>query len=108
MVLLHLLPLLLVAGIVRQLVERPPHSISGGSCLAPGSATVDLATKPLWLGHDCDVHLQVWNPCFDVTPAKLIEGIITEKGLLPKKNGVFDVPAFMQSQVISAVLHAAL
>lgn len=42
---------------------------------------------------------QVWNPCFDVTPADLIEGIITDKGLLPQKNGAFDVPTFMQSQV---------
>ena len=52
----------------------------------------------------CAVLLQVWNPCFDVTPAKLIEGIITDKGVLTKKHGVFDVPAFMQSQVTSAVL----
>ena len=49
------------------------------------------------------VHLQVWNPCFDVTPAALIEGIITDKGLLPKKDGAFDVAAFMQSQVSSTV-----
>ena len=49
------------------------------------------------------VRLQVWNPCFDVTPAALIEGIITDKGLLPKKNSVFDVPAFMQSQVSSTI-----
>lgn len=42
--------------------------------------------------------IQVWNPCFDVTPAALIEGVITDKGLLPKKNGQFDVPAFMQNQ----------
>lgn len=47
--------------------------------------------------------LQVWNPCFDITPAALIEGIITEKGLLPKKDGAFDVPSFMQNQVSSFV-----
>ena len=43
--------------------------------------------------------VQVWNPCFDVTPASLIEGIITEQGLVPKKNGAFDVPAIVQQQV---------
>lgn len=43
--------------------------------------------------------LQEWTPCFDVTPAALIEGIITDMGLLPKKNGAFDVPAFTHSQV---------
>ena len=24
----------------------------------------------------------IWNPCFDVTPARLISGIITEKGII--------------------------
>ena len=38
--------------------------------------------------------LQVWNPSFDVTPADLIAGIITEEGMVPKAaNGGFDVPA---------------
>ena len=23
----------------------------------------------------------VWNPCFDVTPARLVTGIITERGI---------------------------
>ena len=45
---------------------------------------------------------QVWNPCFDVTPATLIEGVITERGLLPNKNGAFDVAAFMRDQVSPA------
>ncbi|KAL0035512.1 hypothetical protein WJX77_010043 [Trebouxia sp. C0004] len=42
--------------------------------------------------------IDVWNPCFDVTPATLIEGVITERGLLPNRNGAFDVPAFMRDQ----------
>ncbi|DBB14334.1 TPA: hypothetical protein ACH3X3_004644 [Trebouxia sp. C0006] len=42
--------------------------------------------------------IDVWNPCFDVTPATLIEGVITERGLLPNRDGAFDVPAFMQDQ----------
>lgn len=28
--------------------------------------------------------IAVWNPSFDVTPAQLIEGIITERGVVPK------------------------
>ncbi|PNG99051.1 Methylthioribose-1-phosphate isomerase, partial [Tetrabaena socialis] len=31
----------------------------------------------------------VWNPSFDVAPGSLIEGIITEQGLVPKKDGAF-------------------
>ncbi|KAF2710429.1 Methylthioribose-1-phosphate isomerase [Pleomassaria siparia CBS 279.74] len=34
--------------------------------------------------------IEVWNPAFDVTPAELIDGIITEVGVVEKdSNGVF-------------------
>lgn len=41
--------------------------------------------------------INVWNPSFDVAPAKLIEGIVTEKGLVPKdkEGGSFRVQDFM-------------
>ena len=29
----------------------------------------------------------MWNPCFDVAPGRLIEGIITERGMVPKAAG---------------------
>ncbi|EFJ49530.1 eukaryotic translation initiation factor 2B alpha [Volvox carteri f. nagariensis] len=36
--------------------------------------------------------VNVWNPSFDVAPCGLIEGIITERGMIPKtKDGVFQV-----------------
>jgi methylthioribose-1-phosphate isomerase len=42
--------------------------------------------------------IAVWNPSFDVAPAPLIEGIVTEKGLVPKdaKTSSFKVQEFMQ------------
>mmetsp|Transcript_25370 Transcript_25370/g.35570 ORF Transcript_25370/g.35570 Transcript_25370/m.35570 type:complete len:380 (-) Transcript_25370:641-1780(-) len=41
-------------------------------------------------------NINVWNPAFDVTPGKLIKGIITEKGVIePEEDGTFDVPAFV-------------
>ncbi|KAJ7545978.1 hypothetical protein O6H91_08G019000 [Diphasiastrum complanatum] len=41
--------------------------------------------------------ISVWNPAFDVTPAKLITAIITEKGIICKKDGCadFDIQAFI-------------
>lgn len=37
-----------------------------------------------------------WNPAFDVTPAKNIRGIVTEKGVIePDENGNIDVKAFV-------------
>ena len=40
--------------------------------------------------------MPVWNPAFDVTPAKYITGIITEKGVVEKESdGKFDIEGFV-------------
>lgn len=40
--------------------------------------------------------IECWNPAFDVTPAKYINGIITEKGVIrPAINGTIDVVDFV-------------
>ena len=43
--------------------------------------------------------IKAWNPSFDVTPAALITGIITERGIATKAAGsdIFDMPAFVRS-----------
>ncbi|GMP36972.1 hypothetical protein CsSME_00008892 [Camellia sinensis var. sinensis] len=39
----------------------------------------------------------VWNPAFDVTPAYMISGIITEKGVITKNGSdTFDIKGFVQ------------
>ncbi|KAL0426775.1 UNVERIFIED_CONTAM: Methylthioribose-1-phosphate isomerase [Sesamum latifolium] len=41
--------------------------------------------------------ISVWNPAFDVTPAAVISGIITEKGVITKDGtGSFDIKSFAQ------------
>ena len=41
--------------------------------------------------------INVWNPAFDVTPAELIDGIITEIGVVEKDgNGKFDLKALFK------------
>lgn len=43
--------------------------------------------------------INVWNPAFDVTPAELIDGIITEVGVMEKgPNGKFDLTVAMEAQ----------
>ena len=40
--------------------------------------------------------IECWNPAFDVTPAALITGIITEKGVVEKSaDGTFDIVGFV-------------
>lgn len=45
--------------------------------------------------------ISVWNPAFDVTPANLISGIITEKGVITKTaaGDAFDIKAFVQKTI---------
>ncbi|CAG8636847.1 12595_t:CDS:2 [Funneliformis mosseae] len=38
--------------------------------------------------------VKVWNPSFDVTPAKLITAIVTEKGVITKKDGTNEFNLF--------------
>ncbi|KAL8119890.1 methylthioribose-1-phosphate isomerase isoform X1 [Apium graveolens] len=41
--------------------------------------------------------ISVWNPAFDVTPANLISGVITEKGVITKsKPDAFDIKGFVE------------
>lgn len=42
--------------------------------------------------------IDVWNPSFDVTPAALIEGIITEHGMVPRPapGGPFAARQYLQ------------
>ena len=43
--------------------------------------------------------IEVWNPSFDVTPASLIDGIITEIGVFEKDgSGKFDLTAAMEAR----------
>eukprot|EP00270_Netrium_digitus_P009914 TRINITY_DN3048_c0_g1_i1.p1 TRINITY_DN3048_c0_g1~~TRINITY_DN3048_c0_g1_i1.p1 ORF type:complete len:799 (-),score=259.48 TRINITY_DN3048_c0_g1_i1:39-2378(-) len=44
--------------------------------------------------------INIWNPSFDVTPAKFISGIITDKGVITKVDGneAFDVAQFIGSK----------
>lgn len=69
---------------------------------------VTMVTGPRWDGEGVDVSvvetvvtaasgIDVWNPAFDVTPHELIDGIITEVGVVEKdKDGVFHLDEVFQ------------
>lgn len=40
--------------------------------------------------------MQVWNPAFDVTPSRLIRGIITEHGIIEQRDGTINVIGFLR------------
>lgn len=52
--------------------------------------------EELLLTSNAPREIAVWNPAFDVTPARYISGIVTEKGVIwPKIDGTIDVVGFV-------------
>ncbi|ORZ40242.1 hypothetical protein BCR44DRAFT_154688, partial [Catenaria anguillulae PL171] len=75
--------------------QRPAHELTRvtGKVVAEEGATRLDTVQVAPEGMD------VWNPGFDVTPAELIDVIITERGAITKAPGAthFDIPAFLAS-----------
>ncbi|KAG5980166.1 S-methyl-5-thioribose-1-phosphate isomerase [Claviceps digitariae] len=75
--------------------ERKGHEltqITGAVIKADGS--VDESSKVRVA--TADQRIDVWNPAFDVTPAELIDAVVTEKGVVEKGiDGKFDFSKIM-------------
>lgn len=72
-----------------ELTQVTGAAMSGGEVVSPVQlVAVQVAAKGI----------NVWNPAFDVTPASLIEGIVTDKGVISKKRGEahFRIPDFLK------------
>lgn len=64
------------------MIKGPRFDVEKNSVEVGSSETVSTAARGI----------DVWNPAFDVTPAELIDGIITEVGVVEKDaHGVFDL-----------------
>ncbi|KAL2427329.1 Methylthioribose-1-phosphate isomerase [Exophiala dermatitidis] len=78
--------------------ERAPEEVTrirGPRVTAEGNVEVDEAAEVISIAA---AGIGVWNPAFDVTPAELIDGVVTEVGVVEKVNGKFDFgPIFQQS-----------
>ncbi|XP_050371300.1 methylthioribose-1-phosphate isomerase [Argentina anserina] len=71
---------------------------SGGEIVIEERSPKELLNTRGGLGEQVAASgISVWNPAFDVTPASLISGIITEKGVITKKGtDDFDIKDFVQ------------
>jgi methylthioribose-1-phosphate isomerase len=61
-------------------IRGPRVAIDGKLMLEEDAVSVSTAA----------VGIDVWNPAFDVTPADLIDGVVTEVGVVAKVEGRFD------------------
>ncbi|KAL4801276.1 Methylthioribose-1-phosphate isomerase [Aspergillus unguis] len=61
--------------------ERPPSEVTRIKGLREDNVTGDVELGMVRIAAE---GIEVWNPAFDVTPAALIDGIVTEKGVAEK------------------------
>lgn len=74
--------------------ERPGTEMT--TIKGPTVHGVDLDLNRVETVNIAALGIEVWNPAFDVTPAALIDGIITEVGVIEKDgDGKFDLAAIM-------------
>lgn len=59
---------------------RGPRLDEKGQVLVEEPVTINVAANAI----------DVWNPAFDITPADLIDGVVTECGVIEKMDGKFD------------------
>ena len=76
-----------------EIEERAPEEVTrirGPVVNADGEVVIDDAQAPVTIS-TAATGIDVWNPAFDITPSALIDGVITELGVVEKnKDGVFD------------------
>ncbi|SMR57650.1 unnamed protein product [Zymoseptoria tritici ST99CH_3D1] len=76
--------------------ERPGKEMT--MIKGPRSDGVDLDLSRVETVSIAAAGIDVWNPSFDVTPAELIDGIVTERGVVEKgADGKFDLASVMNA-----------
>ncbi|KAI3316457.1 S-methyl-5-thioribose-1-phosphate isomerase [Xylariaceae sp. AK1471] len=86
-----------------EIEERKPEELTQISGAVVGTdGRVDISrTARVATAHQ---EIAVWNPAFDVTPAELIDAIVTEKGVVIKdKSGKFDFREIVPERWASVV-----
>ncbi|KAI1359750.1 hypothetical protein F5Y08DRAFT_68667 [Xylaria arbuscula] len=83
--------------------ERKPEEltqISGAVVGSDGKIDVSRVARVATAHQE----IGVWNPAFDVTPAELIDAVVTEKGVVEKgENGAFDFRNIMPERWAAVV-----
>ena len=74
------------SGETIEIEERPPHELVTirGPLVSKGLEVDVSDVRTVKIAAD---GIGVWNAAFDVTPASLITAIVTEKGVIVKREG---------------------
>lgn len=81
--------------------ERPQievTTIKGPPVKRSHSASVDVQLGVTEEVSIAAANTKAWNPAFDVTPAELIDGIVTEVGVVEKEGGAFNLRAVFDNR----------
>ena len=88
--------------------ERPPQEMTMMKGLRSREDDGSKGTQTLPQSHTETISIaangtQAWNPAFDVTPAELIDGVVTEVGVAEKgQDGRFDLESIFKKQEIES------
>ena len=81
--------------------ERPEEemlSLKGPRVLGYDQGVQQVDTKNVEVISIAALETKACNPAFDVTPADLIDGIVTEVGVIEKVDGAFDLRSIFDSE----------
>ena len=89
--------------------ERSPREMTvtkGPQVVNRDDGTFTVSTKIVEEISTAAMGTQAWNPAFDVTPAELIDGIVTEVGVLEKVDGAFHLEEAFKSKISKTTILA--
>jgi methylthioribose-1-phosphate isomerase len=84
--------------VIEERAREEVTRIKGPKLDTRGQVTIDKDIETISIAAE---GIDVWNPAFDITPAQLIDGVVTEMGVVEKgQDGKFDFRSIFDLEVV--------
>jgi methylthioribose-1-phosphate isomerase len=84
--------------VIEERAREEVTRIKGPKLDTRGQVTIDKDIETISIAAE---GIDVWNPAFDITPAQLIDGVVTEMGVVEKgQDGKFDFRSIFDLEVL--------
>jgi methylthioribose-1-phosphate isomerase len=82
--------------VIEERAKEEMTRVKGLKVQGDGQIAVDQAPEVVSIAA---VGMDVWNPAFDITPAALIDGVVTDLGVVESVDGIYDFASLFQSAI---------